>query len=423
MAEAFLLFSAVLITYGCTGIYYLTTDRYICTGESHADQLWLYAILQFTIPLVLLWFALFFDDDEFYIIFIALLVTQFSFFIYGSVVFFGGGVCHEQVVKGGLYSWAIIQYILGILTWLSLLLALMNDDEIYGKVKDKIQKYFDNSKEFCAQYHRVKLPCCASRTSDVASESEYNNNSPRSVDAHEERKSAEFQLSELYSKSKKPENQKPLPEKPNVNKDGVNLQNSLIGFMIFALISAELKGGPIEQTARENKTYLQRILSSEIFEYLKRQNQEAKEFLKRNIHFVMFFMPFVGVDLTEGFILYKLWFSMPSLPRSAYCQVFEPLLISVILISFVLNVTTTAIQDIRTELGLVFTKSIWTNEKEDDNKEDDDNQMKLKEMTPSIQFACLLVVVIESALVLALIVVGTYYIMIQGNLNCIVYLL
>ena len=86
------------------GIYYMVVDRYICAGTD-GDQLWLYSILVFTLPVgIQCILGGFINEDATFTRYNAIATVLLIFVTYGIITLFCGGVCDEQKQKGGLYT-------------------------------------------------------------------------------------------------------------------------------------------------------------------------------------------------------------------------------------------------------------------------------------------------------------------------------
>ena len=115
-----------ILAYIVAGIYFMVVDRYVC-ADTEQDMLWLYAILVLTLPIGFQFvLTSTVHEDSTFTRLTATGTAVLGFIIYASYVIFGNNVCAEQIDKGGLYIWVLIQYAISIFCFVVLLYVITN---------------------------------------------------------------------------------------------------------------------------------------------------------------------------------------------------------------------------------------------------------------------------------------------------------
>ena len=132
-----------VLAYIIAGIYFMVTDRYICTDTPEKDMLWLYAILVLTLPVGFQYLlSCTVHQDAVFTRLTATGAVVFSFIVYGAIVLFGNNVCDAQIGSGGLYIWVQFQFALSLFCFAVLVYVIANPSAL-----DSLDMTADNKTE------------------------------------------------------------------------------------------------------------------------------------------------------------------------------------------------------------------------------------------------------------------------------------
>jgi len=116
-----------VMAYVIAGIYYMVTDRFLCSDTPDKDMLWLYAILVLTVPVGFQYvLSCVVHQDSVFTRLTATGAVIFGFIIYGAIVLFLDNVCDAQIASGGLYIWVWIQFALSLFLFAVLMYVIVN---------------------------------------------------------------------------------------------------------------------------------------------------------------------------------------------------------------------------------------------------------------------------------------------------------
>ena len=116
-----------VMAYIIAGIYYMVSDRYLCSDSPDKDMLWLYAVLVLTVPVGFQYvLSCVVHQDSVFTRLTATGAVILGFIIYGAIVLFFDNVCDAQIANGGLYIWVWIQFPLSLFLFVVLMYVIAN---------------------------------------------------------------------------------------------------------------------------------------------------------------------------------------------------------------------------------------------------------------------------------------------------------